>query len=127
MTVEVILFLAVLAAAGWVGVLVLGRLKRLDRAATERARGEAVAEQRTLEALDAAGTLPERPVVVESAAAIEPRAETIPCPVCDGQRHVQAHVTETVAGRRLRRLGMRCGSCGRQGDLYFRIQVEEPD
>jgi hypothetical protein len=125
--IEVILFVAVLAAVGCVVMLVFGRLRRLDRAATEHARGEAVAEQRTLAALDAPGTLPERPLVVGSAAAIEPRAETIPCPVCDGPRHLHTHVTETVVGRRMRRLTMRCGACGQLGDLYFRIQIEEPD
>jgi hypothetical protein len=124
--VELILFGAVLAVVGWVGVLVIGRLRRLDRAAMDRADKEALAAARTAAALDARGTLPERPVEVDSAAAVEPRAESIPCLVCDGPRHVLQHATETLAGHRLRRLTMRCGSCGRHGDLYFRIQVAGP-
>lgn len=127
MPVELILFGAVLAAVGWVGVLLFGRLRRLDRAAMEQAQMEAVAAARTVTALDAAGTLPEHPLVVDSAAAVEPRAESIPCPVCDGPRHVDQHATEALSGHRLRRLTMRCGSCGRHGELYFRIQVAAPD
>lgn len=115
------------AAVARVLVVVVQRLRHLDRTERGRIQAQAQAAERTRASLDAPGTLPGHPLVVTSAAAVEPKAAAIPCPICGRSRHVDAHETTDVAGRRLRRLTMRCGSCGRRGDLYLRIDMPRVD
>jgi hypothetical protein len=70
-----------------------------------------------------AGGSPSRPIEVSSAAVIEPRATTIPCPHCGGYYRIQEH-TRPVAG--LRQVDVTCRHCSTPRTLWFRIVTTEP-
>lgn len=121
--VQVLLFLAVGASVAWLVRMLLQRDAQRVRAV--RARGEAEQEaQARLEAvMKRPGLLPDHPLVLDSAAAVEPRAETEPCPICEGRLHVDTHDVDEHGPDRLRKLVMRCGDCGRKSTLYARIEA----
>lgn len=114
--------------AGVFGVLLhLLRISaRHDRRRSELVRAtkskQLEARARTQEALERPGALPTDPIVVTSAAAIEPRAQAEPCPLCAGRCHVDQDRIEDIGGRRIRHLDMRCGDCGRHSSLFFEVQ-----
>lgn len=114
-----LLGLAVVAALGWIGVLVLRRLGTLRRdALAADARARALVER--------PGGTPATAIAVTSPAQIEPRAGRQSCPHCDhpGGVHVIAHVARVVddgvAGPvRLREVQTRCSACGRTSATWF--------
>lgn len=61
------------------------------------------------------------PIVVESAAVIEPRALSEPCPACAGSLKLAAHDVEEGGGALLRRLYLRCARCGRPVTRWFLV------
>lgn len=63
----------------------------------------------------------ERPIEVESASLVEPRAESVHCPVCGSAFAVEEHLALTTGGVRLREARVRCRQCGAQRSLWFRI------
>jgi hypothetical protein len=69
------------------------------------------------------GGSPSRPIGVTSAAVIEPRAATIPCPRCGGFYRIHEH-TRPVAG--LRQVDVVCRHCSTPRTLWFRIVTREP-
>jgi hypothetical protein len=90
----------------------------------DRARGRAHEDLvRDLERLDerAPGGAPDHPIVVEAPTQVEPIAEAMPCPLCDGTMHVVEHTAETHDGTRLRVAQVRCTSCGVGRARYFRL------
>jgi hypothetical protein len=95
----------------------VGRAKRREqnRAALKLAR----ARQRLFQ-LQAGGS-PERPIEVESASLVEPRATAVRCPTCSGNVALEAHEAITVEGKRLRRAELRCRHCATSATLYFRL------
>ena len=125
--VQIVLVAAVLVAIGWIAYQVAAHASGQQRALIEEEVRQELAESRTAEAMAREGATPERAFVVRSAAAIEPRAQSEPCPICRGHLHVDAHEVETRAGARLRRLEMRCGTCGRRSDLFFRVSASAPN
>jgi hypothetical protein len=62
------------------------------------------------------------PITVTSAAVIEPRATTLPCPLCAGFYRVVEH-TRPVPG--LRRVDVKCRHCSGERTLWFRIVDRE--
>lgn len=70
----------------------------------------------------APGGTPDRPIVVGSAAVIEPRVAALACPHCDGRYRVLEH-TRPVPGRR--RVDVRCRHCSAPRTLWFRIVERE--
>ena len=113
---------------------VLGVLLHLLRLTTRRDRQQSElrgavratkdeAQARAEDALEREGGLPTSPIVVSSAAAIEPRAESEPCPFCAGRRHSDQDTIEELGGRRIRHLDMRCSDCGRHSSLFFEIRA----
>lgn len=117
--VGIVLGLAVLAAVGWIGIVVGREVARRGAPARLEAR---------IRSLDAAreGGAPERPIEVASPASIEPRAERAPCPRCDGNLHVETH--EVDGPELLRRVVTRCGQCGQRVTTWFRVlPVRAPD
>lgn len=121
--IELVLVGAVVVTVAWLIRHVARHLDRHDRALDERQSQLELAEERTRAALGVEGALPTDPIVVASAAAIEPRAEAEACRICGGGTHVLEHATS--AGR-LRHVTLRCGSCGRETELFFRIEADAP-
>ena len=62
-----------------------------------------------------------RPVEVTTASVIEPKAENMLCPRCDGHFAVEEH--EAHAQGRLRELKVACRHCGARRSLWFRINA----
>lgn len=124
---QLALLAAILLSIAWIGFQVFVRVRGVDRAVAEERAKERLAALRTEAALDREGATPDRPIVVASAASIEPRAESEPCPICDAHLHVDEHVVDDAAGTRLRRLDMRCGECGRHSRLYFQVKSPAPN
>ncbi len=123
MTGSIVLFLLAMAAMGWVASIVIRKSNRLGRAAMACAEAETLAAARAATVLARPGMLPDDPLVVSSSSAIEPIAAALTCPLCDGGRHVREHLVETWSGRHLRRVTLRCAACGRDGDVYLRIET----
>jgi len=70
------------------------------------------------------GGSPDRAIDVTSAAVIEGRAATMPCPHCRGLYRVLEH-TRPVPG--LRRVDVACRHCGVPRTLWFRLIDREPN
>ena len=121
--VQLVLFLGVALAAAWVLAVGYRRLRVRDQADDAHRRGLEVADQRTEGALDTIGFSPDNPIVVESAAAIEPRATALPCPLCGGTLHVEAHEAPPALAGTLRVLEMKCGQCGERQQLFARVET----
>ena len=122
-----ILFAAVVGAAAWVLLLGWKRLRAADRNRLAEETSERIAEDRTDAYAEAAGFTPSNPLRVTSAAAIEPRAESVGCPVCEGPLHVQEHEAGDELGEPMRRLALKCGTCGRHQTLYAVIEAHLPN
>lgn len=112
----VVLGLAVVAALGWIALIVGRRVVADDR---RRAAADALASAERVRAGGAA----ERPVEVESPAQIEPRVEREPCLRCGGRMHVDAHEVDDRGPELLRRVVAVCGGCGARGTTWFRVRV----
>jgi hypothetical protein len=69
------------------------------------------------------GGSPERPIEIESAAIVEPRARSTSCPRCGGEHIVDEHAAVTHGGGRLREARLRCRQCGSTRSLWFRLRV----
>lgn len=121
-TVELLLLIAVAVSVVWVVRLIVGRVAEHDREVEATAHAEHEVDTRLESALQRPGLLPDDPMVVDASSAIEPKAEAIPCPICDGRLHVDAHEVDEQGPERLRKLTMRCGDCGRNTTLYARIE-----
>ena len=67
------------------------------------------------------GGSPERPIEVVASSQIEVRAESIECPICAGSLKVQEHEADTIGGRRLRLVDVKCRHCGTPRRYYFEI------
>jgi hypothetical protein len=67
------------------------------------------------------GGSPERPLDVATAALVEPKARSVPCPRCEDPFDVEAHEAHTDTHGRLREAKLRCRTCGLTRSLWFRI------
>jgi hypothetical protein len=95
---------------------------RTLRRTHERDHDKLALARRKLLALEAGGS-PSRPLEVPSAAVIERRAESVPCPDCEGALRVPAHAALRHDGELLRDVTLTCRSCGATSQLFFRIVV----
>jgi len=68
-----------------------------------------------------AGERPDSPIPVESAAEIEIHAGREDCPDCETPLKLDEHRADTIAGRHLRVVVMRCPRCGALPVRYFEI------
>jgi hypothetical protein len=109
---EIVLGLAVLAAVGWIGLVIAREVARRGAPARLEAKIERLAATRE-------GGAPERAIEVRSPAQIEPRSERQPCPRCGGSMHVETH--EVDGPDLLRRVLARCGQCGERVTTWFRV------
>jgi hypothetical protein len=69
----------------------------------------------------APGGAPDRPLDVEAPTQVEPIAEAMPCPLCQGALRIVEHAAETHDGARLRVAHLRCTACGVDRSVYFRL------
>lgn len=93
------------------------------RAARRRAarEEEREAQARESDARRARGGTPGLPIEIDSSAAIEARALSLPCPRCTGSRRLVSHDAETVEGERLRVVRLACPRCGTEQRVWFRL------
>lgn len=76
--------------------------------------------RRKLLALEPGGS-PGRPIEVDSAAVVEPRAESFRCPDCEGALRCEDHAASREAARLVRTVALVCRDCGAPLKLYFRV------
>ncbi|MCA9709416.1 MAG: hypothetical protein KDK70_26480 [Myxococcales bacterium] len=117
--VQIGLGLAVLGAVAWVVYLVGRHMSAQQQARASEAREEEAEHMRSRREARLPGGSPAHPIEVATAAVIEPRATSLPCPRCGGPAHVDEHTVDHRGDRRLRVTRMRCGTCGHRRSLYF--------
>ena len=91
---------------------------RTERRERERAARELVKARQKLAALEPGGNRG-RPIEVASSSVIDLRAESLPCPLCDGRYRILDHRADSAA---LRALTVECRLCGVQRVLWFQIR-----
>ena len=69
----------------------------------------------------ASGGSPARPLEVGTAAVVEPKATSTPCPRCSGAFGVLVHSAHL--GSRLREVQLGCRHCGERRTVWFRINA----
>lgn len=92
----------------------------------ERSADRLAQARRKLVLLEDGGT-PERPIAVESAAVVEARAESVPCPDCGSALRTIEHNVIEHEGQLLRAVKLECRSCGAPLEQFFRIAVVRPN
>lgn len=121
--------------------LIMSKKSPAPKSARTLARSLSRAEDKAAEArqklwfLEAGGSAA-RPVEVRSAAIIESRATSAPCPRCGGELRVKDHEakvldsegreTTTERGTPLRLLTLACFQCGARQRSYFRVVAALP-
>jgi hypothetical protein len=99
------------------------RPERSARRIDERAARQLVRDREKLAALSAGGA-PEHPIHVDSAAVVETRVGSLPCPQCAGPYRLREHRS---AGSGLRAVDVTCRNCGARRTLWFRLDSHEPN
>lgn len=89
---------------------------RNDRRRAERELAKLADAREKLARLEPGGTAV-RPLEVESASVVEPRALALGCARCGGEVRLEAH--DAVHG--LRRVRARCRRCGHLREIWVRI------
>lgn len=103
----------------------MAKPKRASRARTV-ARRLRLADDKLVRArmklmdLEPGGT-PERPMDVSTAALVEPKARSIPCPRCEEPFGVESHEAHAGGHGRLREVALECRNCGTTRKAWFRI------
>ncbi|MCX4248016.1 hypothetical protein [Paraliomyxa miuraensis] len=120
--VQIGLGLAVVAVLSWVVYLVGHRMSAVQRLRDAEDEAREAEHLRSRREARMPGGSPEHPIEVASAAVIEPRACSLPCPRCGGPAHVDEHVVSGQGRQRLRVTHMRCGTCGHRRPLYFWVR-----
>lgn len=95
----------------------MAKKSRRERA---RERQKLVRELERLAALEPGGA-PDRAIVVDTPAIVEPRAVAQPCPICEGSLKLEEHAATEIDGTRLRVATVACTSCGTRRHRYFRL------
>jgi hypothetical protein len=99
---------------------------RGQRRAAERAAVKLAKDRVRLAELEPGGSA-ERPLVVDSAAVIEPRAKDTRCAVCESALDLEDHEVVTEAGQSLRRVRLVCKLCHTPRTLWFRLERPMPN
>jgi hypothetical protein len=120
--VQIGLGLAVLGAVAWVVYLVGKRMSVMQASRLAEAEAREAEELRSRQEARMPGGSPEHPIEVASAAVIEPRAASLPCPRCGSPAHVDEHAVDSHGDQRLRVARMRCGTCGHKRALWFSVR-----
>jgi hypothetical protein len=112
----------VFAVVAWVVYLVGKRMSMVQAARVAEAEVREAEDLRSRQEARMPGGSPSHPIEVASAAVIEPRAASLPCPRCGSPAHVDEHAVDTHGDQRLRITRMRCGTCGHRRPLYFLVR-----
>jgi hypothetical protein len=96
---------------------------RLLRRMGARAQENLVRDLERLARLEPGGS-PQRPLVIDSPAVVDVRAEAKPCPLCGDSLKLEEHAAENIDGVRLRVARVACTMCGVKREIYFRL--DEP-
>ncbi|MBL4685517.1 MAG: hypothetical protein JKY37_13060 [Nannocystaceae bacterium] len=120
---QLVLGVAAIGAAVFVLATWLRRVAATDDAVAQKHAATLDAAAQAAQLAQMPGVSPQLAIEVVSPPAVEARAEAMPCPVCDGPCHVEAHVVEVHDAQRLRVAQVRCGRCGARRSLYFRLRV----
>jgi hypothetical protein len=99
--------------------------KRAERRAAERA-AEKLAEQRVKLFFASDGGSIDRPLVLESASLVEPRALAQPCPRCGGPLRLLSHDAVAKGASLLRAARTRCGLCASEWTSWFLVERRLP-
>ena len=99
------------------------RPERTARREKERKARELVRDLEKLAAMSPGGSR-ERPMEVDSVAVIEPRVNSLACPLCEGMYRLLDH--RSVASG-IREVDVRCATCGTPRTLWFRLVSSEPN
>lgn len=124
--VQIGLGLAVIAVVAWVVHLVGKRMTVLQAARRAELEAREAEDMRSRQEARMPGGSPTHPIEVSSAAVVEPRAASLPCPRCGSPAHVDEHAVEALEDQRLRVTRMRCGTCGHRRPLYFLVRSSAP-
>lgn len=100
--------------------------KRGQRRAAERAAVSIAKDRVRLAELEPGGG-PERPIVVDTAAVIDGRAEHTPCAVCEAGLMLKEHDAVTHETVSLRRTKLVCKECHTPRVIWFRIERPQPN
>ncbi len=101
----------------------MAKRERTERRIEERAAKKLVRDREKLATLVAGGS-EDHPIEVPSAAVIEVRIASLPCPQCEGEYRVDDH---RYNGEGRREVDVSCRLCGTKRTLWFRIVVDEPN
>ncbi len=101
----------------------MAKRERTERRIEERAAKKLVRDREKLATLVPGGSQ-DHPIEVSSAAVIEVRIGSMPCPQCEGEYRVDDHRFE---GAGHRAVDVACRLCGTKRTLWFRIVVDEPN
>jgi hypothetical protein len=99
---------------------------RTQRRALMRENQKLARDRERLARLEPGGA-PDRPIEVSTASVVEPTAESLPCPICEGRLRALEHTAENIEGARLRVVHAQCTHCGVRRALYFHIGTALPN
>ncbi|HVU04644.1 MAG TPA: hypothetical protein VHE30_22975 [Polyangiaceae bacterium] len=96
-----------------------------DRTARREAARAAVRDAKDREKLflREPGGSAERAIVLESPSVVEPRARSVPCPLCGGEQEVVEHAAVSTDQGTLREARLKCRRCGSRRSLWFRVAL----
>jgi hypothetical protein len=93
---------------------------RTERRERERVQRTLVREREKLAAISVGGS-PDRPISIPTSAVIQIRAESRPCPQCEGPLRLQEESVLRHNDTLLRCATVACGLCGTKRTLYVVI------
>jgi hypothetical protein len=99
-----------------------GKRPRTERRVAERAARQLVRDREKLAALSPGGSAA-RPIAVDSAAVVEVRVRSLPCPQCGGEYRIGEHRAPASG---LRQVAVTCTRCHVSRELWFRLTSSEP-
>jgi predicted RNA-binding Zn-ribbon protein involved in translation (DUF1610 family) len=102
------------------------RKPRAERRAAGRQIAKDLRERERLARLETGGA-PERPIEVISASLVEPRARSMPCPLCGAALRIDEHAARAIGGVPLRLVHVSCPMCGHKRVVYFVIVPALPN
>lgn len=120
---QLVLAVAAIGAAVFVLATWLRRVSAADDAVAQKHGATLDAAAHAAQLAQMPGVSPQLAIEVASPPAVDARAEALPCPMCEGPCHVEAHVVEVHDEQRLRVAQVRCGRCGARRSLYFRLRA----
>jgi hypothetical protein len=102
------------------------RKSRAERRAAGRQLAKDLRQRERLAFLEVGGA-PERPIEVVSASVVEPKARSMPCPLCGAAIRIDEHAARVVDDVPLRLVRVSCPMCGHDRVVHFVIVPALPN